>query len=154
MGCDLQDGMPNLLDLRFADDILLFPQTQAQAALIMDDIVAALAEAGFILNCANTKVLTTEAQAAHTLTTRNGLTLDVLGRATTHKWLGCLLAASSHGSHAEDVGYHVQAAFRAFFAHRWILCDKHAVVTPIACFAAGHRKVYTHDLHERDVAMR
>ena len=63
------------------------------------------------------------------------------------------------------MGYHIPAAFKVLFAHRWIFGDKNvssrrrlicfdAVVTPIACFAAGHRKVYAHDSHKLDVAMR
>ena len=52
------------------------------------------------------------------------------------------------------------AASRAFFANRNIFCNKAAsfrkrcfffkIVTPGACFAAGHKKVYKTDLDTKD----
>ena len=58
-----------------------------------------------------------------------------------------------------------QAASRAFHAHRSILSNHpdffkdrhtffHAVVTPVACFAAGHRKIFKQQLAALDVAHR
>ena len=49
--------MKLLLDLRFADDLLLFANTAADAALQLDEIRAALGTVGLILNSANTKML-------------------------------------------------------------------------------------------------
>ena len=56
------------------------------------------------------------------------------------------------------------AASRAFFANRNILCNKAAsfrkrwfffkIVTPGACFAAGHKKVYKTDLDTMNVHFR
>ena len=64
-----------------------------------------------------------------------------------------------------DVECRPQAAAKAFNANRWILCDPKAsiaqkikyfdrVISPIPCFAAGHRTVYRNDLHKMDVAYR
>ena len=61
--------------------------------------------------------------------------------------------------------YHLQAASKAFFANRNILCNKTVslvkclqfldkIVTPVACFAAGHRKIYKADLETMDVHFR
>ena len=64
-----------------------------------------------------------------------------------------------------DVECRLQAAARAFNANRWIVCDPKVaiahvleyfdrVISPIACFAAGHRTVYRNDLRSMDVAYR
>ena len=61
--------------------------------------------------------------------------------------------------------HHLQSAARASFVHRWMLCDKNiplglrlkffnAVITPVACFAAGHRTLYPRDVQRSDIEMR
>ena len=70
-----------------------------------------------------------------------------------------------HGSHGHDLEHHLQAASRIFFAIKSILFDKSvsiaqrlayfdAMVTPVACFASGHRKIYKQDLRKLDVKFR
>ena len=41
-GVDMNDGLPRLLDLRFADDLLLFASTSTDASYLLDEICAAL----------------------------------------------------------------------------------------------------------------
>ena len=64
-----------------------------------------------------------------------------------------------------DVDQHLQAASKAFFCHRAALCDRnvsigkklryfHAVISPVAVFAAGHRTLYKTDLRNFDVLYR
>ena len=59
----------------------------------------------------------------------------------------------------------MQAASKAFFANRNMLCDQNvpvkdrlryfdAVVSPVALFGCGHRTVHQKDLHQLDVARR
>ena len=89
--------------------------------------------------------------------------MDVLDRASSHKWLGCLLHAG--GCHDADIDFHLQAALRAFNANRWILIDRHVslatrlryfdtIITPVACFAAGHRMIFKKDLNKIHVTFR
>ena len=58
-----------------------------------------------------------------------------------------------------------KAASRAFYANKLILSHKSvsiaqrlayfdAMVTPVACFASGHRKIYKQDLRKLDVKFR
>ena len=47
-GFDLHDGGCNLLDLRFADDILLFAHSADEAAAMLDSLVEELATVGLI----------------------------------------------------------------------------------------------------------
>ena len=75
-GVDMNDGLRRLLDLRFADDLLLFASRNTDASYLLDEICAALRAVGLVLNATNTKVLTSEAQAPHQLVTPHGLVVD------------------------------------------------------------------------------
>ena len=68
-GVDMYDGLLRLLDLRFADDLLLFASTRTDASYVFDEICAALRAVGLVLNATKIKVLTSEAQALHQLVT-------------------------------------------------------------------------------------
>ena len=69
------------------------------------------------------------------------------------------------GDHTADVEFHLHAAARAFWANKWILRDRHvplsrrvkffeAVVTFVACFGAGHRKISIPHLRKLDSEWR
>ena len=115
--------------------------------------------------CRKQKSPQRRAQPPSQLQTPNGLTISVLDRESSHKWLGCMLTTSTVQTTTCDVECRLQAAAKAFNANRWILCDPKVliaqkieyfdrVISPIACFAAGHRTVYRNDLHKMDVAYR
>ena len=129
-----------------------------KACLLLDELVASLAEVGLTLNGKEKKLLTTQAQPPKQLQTRGGVTVDVFDRV-----FGCLLHPG--GYHHADVDFHLQAASRAFHANQWILTDRHVslatrlryfdtVITPVACFAAGHRAIFKNDLNNVDVVFR
>ena len=155
-GFDLGDGQPALLDLRFADDILLFAKSHAETVLLLHDLVTALSQVGLILNATKTVVLTNEAQAPQNFQLPSGEKIAILEHNSGQKWLGCILTAQSSKLHHVDVKHHLQQASKAFFAIRWILTDHqvsiatnltyfHKVVGTVACFAAGHRALYKND---------
>ena len=101
-GFDLGDTMPSLLDLRFADDILLFARTAAEAMALLDDLVRKLQNIGLQLNAAKTVVLTSGVQPPSSLHTNNGTVLRVLKQEEAHKWLGCMIsAAGSRNTHLD-----------------------------------------------------
>ena len=86
------------------------------------------------------------------LKTAGGITLSVNDRNVPHNWLGSMIVAPSPGCHGHDVDYHLQSATKAFYANKDLLTDRAAsvadrlkyfnmVITPVACFAAGHRAV-------------
>ena len=164
-GLDVGDGGPPLLDLRFADDILLFAGSAEQLGYMLDKLVTSLEKVGLKLNAAKTKALTTQAQPPKTLKTRAGLEIAVLDQSSSHKWLGCMLSTENAGRRQDDIDHRLQSAARAFHVHKWILCDKmvsmasrlkffDAMITSVVCFAAGHRKIYTTDLRKLDVHCR
>ena len=165
LGLDLGDGGPTLLDLRFADDILIFATTYIDASLLLDELVVCLSQVGLVLNTDKTKVMTTEAQPPSFLSTPAGLQIEILDQQSCHKWLGCMLSMPTVIKKRHDVDQHLQAASEAFFCHRATLCDRNvslgkrlryfdAVISPVAVFAAGHRTMYKTDLRKFDVLFR
>ena len=60
-GFDLGDALHNLVDLRFADDILLFANSRPEVAQILDKFVKAVGKVGIRLNVDTTGILTNEA---------------------------------------------------------------------------------------------
>ena len=54
----LSDGMPHIIDLRFAHDILLFARSALEVGSLLDSLVAELSEVGLLLNADKTVVLT------------------------------------------------------------------------------------------------
>ena len=49
-GFDSGDGMERLLDVRFADEILLFAASASETELILEELIEALAGVGLVLN--------------------------------------------------------------------------------------------------------
>ena len=62
LGLDLRDGGPDLLDFRFADDILIFGTSYHVIGVLFDKFVENLAAVGLQLNVDKTKILTSQAQ--------------------------------------------------------------------------------------------
>ena len=127
--------------------------------------MTSLGQVRFILNTSKTKTLTTQAQPGSSLHTSGGVTVEVLDSRCAHKWLGCMLQAAQGGNPSADLEHHLQAASRGFYANRSIFTNHqvfvkdrltlfYAVVTPVACFAAGHRKIFKQELTALDVANR
>ena len=115
-----------------------------------------------MLNTSKT-VMMTQAQPPPRVWLDASTCIDVICNTSSHRWLGCQL--TMRGQLDADVDFHLQAASRAFWSKKWILCDKKvplrlrielfdAVVTPVACFAAGHRKIYQRHLVKFDVEWR
>ena len=124
-----------------------------------------LACVGLCPNASKTVVLTNEARPPTCLILTNQEAIVVKANNVGHKWLGCILSAGADGRSTLDITFHLQAASRAFFANKQILCDKKVrlavrlhffdrVVTPVALFASGHRTIRMSDLYKLDVAFR
>ena len=61
-GIDLEDGGSKLLDLRFADDLLLFARSKFKTIFMLETLMEELAYVGLCVNAGKTVVLTNEAQ--------------------------------------------------------------------------------------------
>ena len=165
LGLDLRDGGPALLDFRFADDILIFGTSYHVIGALLDKLVENLAAVGLQLNVDKTKILTSQAQPPQRLQTPNGLTISIIDQESSHKWLGCMLTTTLEKSTTCDVDHRLQSASKIFNANRWILCDTQVaiakrleyfdcIMSPVACYGAGHRSIYKNDLHRFDVLQR
>ena len=117
-GLDFGDGGIPLLDLLFADDILLFVTSSDEAARMLDALVACLKEVGLELNASKTQIPTTQAQPSKTLTTQDGLEVEILDATNAHKWLGCLLSTSNAGNKEADLDFRLQATSEALYANK------------------------------------
>ena len=93
LGFDLSDGVPHLIDLRFADDIRLFARSAMEVGKLLDSLVAELSEVGVLLNADKTVILTSHSQPPSTITIDHGVTVRVLPGNVAQKWLGCMLGA-------------------------------------------------------------
>ena len=165
MGFNLMDGGPNLFDLRFADDILIFAQSRVEAGNLLDALVKQLDRVGLLLDPEKTMVITNEAQPPQTITTTAGVNLKVLPRDGGLKWLGSMLTSCGSKLQNVDLQYHLQQASKIFHMNRWILQDKkvsitkrlryfESVVSSVACFAGGHRTIYNRQLERLDTHFR
>ena len=101
---------------------------------------------------------------------RNGRAIEVLDRGSTHKWLGCMLCTAHTGSHSSNFFFIISMLRRKLSmqtGHTWyfFLVNRNvamrgrfryfnAMVTPVACFGAAHRKVYKQDLCKMDIVFR
>ena len=158
---DLEGGGSKLLDLRFADDLLLFAHSKFEAIFMLETLMEELAYVGLCLNAGKTVVLTNEAQPPQCLILTNQDAIVVKGNDLGHKWLGCILSAGAYGRSTLDTTFHLQAASRAFFANKQILCDKKVRVAVrlrffdrVITFASGHRTIRMRDLYQMDITFR
>ena len=83
-GIDLEDSDAKLLDLRFADDLLLFARTKFEAIFMLETLVEELAYVGLCLNAGKTVALTNEAQPPQCLILTNQETIVVKGNDVGH----------------------------------------------------------------------
>ena len=161
LGIDMHDGLPRLLDLRFADDISIFGSSSLQCLELLDALENVLDEVGLFLNVDKTVLLTNEARPPHFLKTRRQQRLQVKSGLSGHKWLGSIFCMGSSGRTNLDVTHHLQDVS----SHKQILCDHttrlkdrlqyfDATVSPVALFGAGHRALHQGDLHQMDVTFR
>ena len=164
-GFDFGDGLPPLVDLRFADDILIFARSSQGIMTSLDKLVQFLGDAGLKLNAEKTVLITTEAQPPPCLTTSTGAVIKVKERASGHNWLGCMLSSAGSKIAALDIDYHLQSANRALFANKSIFLSRNvsirnklkfldAIVTPIACFGAGPRCIRIADMDKFSIHFR
>ena len=131
LGFDLSDGMPHLIDLRFANDILLFARSAMEVRKLLDSLVAELSEVGLLLNADKPVILTSQSQPPSTITIDHGVTLRVLPGNVAQKWLGCMLAAYGSEQNFWDLEFHHQEATKAYHANKWILEDRTVPISQV-----------------------
>ena len=106
-GLNLHDGMKALLDLRFADDLLVFATSRDDTIRLLEELVTSLGQVGLKLNTSKTNILTTQAQPGSSLETSGGVTVEILDSRCAHKWLGCMLQAPPGRNPSADLQHHL-----------------------------------------------
>ena len=142
--------MVRLLELRFADDVLIIAKTREEAQNLLDSLLGHLEAAGLVLNTSKAVALTTETQPPSFIQFRDSHMIKVLGHTESHKWLGCMLSACP--GQDSDVEYRMLHCKDCFIKH-WLRYFE-AVVFSTACFAAEHRPLYRKHLEKCDVQFR
>ena len=127
---DLMDGGPNLLDVRFADDILFLARSRHELGQFIYSLMIHLEQVGLLLNAAKTVVLTNATHPAPFLTTDSGLKLTILQRNVGQKWLHVDRRRDTTTTHR--LGVSISKRLKYF----------DAVVSSVACFGSGHRAIY------------
>ena len=94
-GLNFEDGMAPLLDLRFADDLLLLTASKEKIIFMLGEVIGALQDVGLVLNAFKSFVLTTEVQPPTSVRLQNGAEVSVLPRDCGHKWLGYFLTTKN-----------------------------------------------------------
>ena len=134
-GIQLQENSQALTDLRFADDILLFALPLQKILEMLRSLVSYLRQVGLVLNASKTKLMTTQAQPPDRVWLHADIYMDVVHGSSSQKWLGCQL--SLDGDQTADIEFHLHAAAHAFWANKWILCDRwHVLVQGLVKFAS------------------
>ena len=162
MPCIRLDWLPNLVELRFADDIPLFANSGPEAAQLLDKLIVAVGHAGLILNAEKSVVLTNQAQPPATLVIRDDVVVTVLDRNPGQKWLGCMLimlTAAGSMEQGVDLLYYIEQGTKCFHRNREIsvlsrLKYFDTVVSSMVCFSSGPRTMYKDHLLRLDISFR
>ena len=88
----------NVLDVRFADDLLLFARTKFQTICMLEILMEELACVGLCLNAVTTLVLTNEAPPPKSFTLTNHEEISVKGNDVGHKSFRCILSAGAEAN--------------------------------------------------------
>ena len=94
-GLNLHVGRKALLDLRFADALLVFATSRGDTIRLLEELVTSLAQVGLKLNTSKTtKKLTTETQHGKILRTSSGVKVEILDGRCAHKWFWNIITVS------------------------------------------------------------
>ena len=153
------------MDLRFADDILLFANSGPDVAQILDKFVKAVGKVGLRPNIGKTVIVTNEAQPPNTFVTKDGLILKVFGAESGAKMARIHIDRlwkydAAHGSRLPGGTRYENYALKplniAGQSTFNILRLKYfnACASAVICFRSGHRTLFKKQLNAVDVLFR
>ena len=111
-----------LLNLRFADDVLLVAQTKADVTKMIRDLRDEAQKYGLHINMDKTKVLTTSSDNHSKAVALDGAEIEILDATASEKYLGRRLSLGDF--HATELANRMSAAWRAFAKFRPVLCSR------------------------------
>ena len=122
-GVSLDTTVRNLMELRFADDVILVAQQRTDVCKMMRDLGVAAGRFGLKINFQKTKVLTWNALAgSRTTITVGSHQVDIVDEAASEKYLGRKL--SFEDCQHTELRNRIAAAWAAFHRHKGELCNK------------------------------
>ena len=124
-----RDGEERLTNIRYADDILLFAQSRAEAVSMLESMAEVLSSYGLEMNVAKTKILSSEliSDAPLTVSTRFG-DVTVLAGVERHKYLGRGLVGDLRGRGRAAVEHRIGCAWMKYRALQHVFEDRHVSV--------------------------
>lgn len=137
----------NLMELRFADDVVLFAQTHGDIAKMLQHLSEAAASYGLKINFSKTKVWTRKIWAKGKEFVHIGdQAVSMLDEYATEKYLGRKLALDS--LHETELQNRIAAGWAAFHKHKAEMCSSaykltdrlklfKSVVDPVVLYGSG-----------------
>ena len=129
VGIDFGDGLPPLMDPRFADVFfLIFGFDKIVFTEILHEFVVMFGNVGLKPSAAETIVLTSD--------TAPGTVFAqwcegwVLSRGDGHKWLHCMFTIVAGHDGLSDTDFRIHAATRASYGYKQPRCDRNISIQP------------------------
>ena len=144
--CGLHCGHNELLlNVRYADDLMLYARSDTDLASMVECLVEELAAVGLTLNTSKTKILTTESLKEPMFLAIGGDRIEVLHGEQNHKYLRQKLSGDLRKRAMVDIQHRSQIAWIKFNEHRDTLLNRHvslrlrltlfhSVITPTIAF--------------------
>ena len=157
---------PRLTNIRYADDLLIFGKSKAEAIEMLELLVVVLAEYGLSLNAGKTRMLTTDtAPEIETYCDTACGRIQLLHRTGTHKYLGRCLVGDLFDRGRPAVDHRISCAWGKFKALQKTLVNKHvdvglrlrlfeSVVTPAALYSLSTAPMTEYSLSRLDTTQR
>jgi len=139
-GIEIVQGLRNLTELRFADDVILVAQSRSDIQKMLQHLETTSAKFGLKINFGKTRVLTWNALSLPSTSIMLGeQSVAILDECASESYLGRKLAFSA--SQDIELRHRIASGWAAFAKHKSELCCKHyqlkdrlklfdAVVTP------------------------
>ena len=119
----LHVGKEERLNVRFADDIMLYAKSCSELMQMLESLILELGAIG--LNSRKTKFLTTASLASPTFLEVAGSLVEVLWGDRSHSYLGKLLCGDLSKRSSVELRHRIQAAWAKFRSHKQVLCNPH-----------------------------
>ena len=164
-GWQIQNHLPRLTHVRFADDILLFAKSLDEIIMMLEFLKEELAEAGLEMHPDKTKIMTSDGENTVNVIDIHGMMIWILKEDAAHRYLGRLLNLHSKRRVKIELDNRFKSAWAAFHKHRKWLVNQYvpvglrlrlfdAVVSPSVLFALSVLPVGKCDLQQLQVLQR
>ena len=162
-GIVIDDPQDPLLNLRFADDVILIARSQQDIAKMIRDLGVTAAKYGLKLHKGKTKVMTNNAAAQGQQIDVDGSAVDIVDENGAEKYLGRKLSVNN--LRQAELKHRIACGWGAFAQYRTELCGKHysfadkarlfdCVVTPRVLYGTAAWTMTHQMCHELRVARR